>query len=506
MKPLSGPTVSRPVWLGHHADAGMDATSRRFDPRSRLTTTALGLAYAALGLPAAFPSNLHRVLYLRASLCTDGGAEDLVADQLGRLCVISRDRLLGGDFITALQASLGPGERLEIIKDRRHPGSSGMPDLDVDRRRLHQVDLALEASGFAIVPTSADRIGNGTPPSQPPSETPIEQPSPEIEQPSPEEDEEPVESVGNSRVRPSDTVIRILGVLSGLTMTALLVLLAGWVTEHNLVGQLFTESLWMSSGQPAGQTNKSFTAGQSSPAAEMTAGRETPAEGTSRFRPDRESTRPDGPTRTNSVSTLDRDPLTLGHRETNGPSEATATVRQGRRATAGDTVARPEDAGRSSRVAGAPADETDAPAKARADQGPSGGRPRLSATARAAPRASVKSEQVTGVRSAETATPDATPPRSEDPLRAKLVQGPVSRGWGDSYSVRLLTSTGQPVKVFGVTLVAHKADGSVEKIAMGALPELGMYRGTVPTGRASTVELRIRVHSGDKFVEIPLTP
>src|SRR5262245_2807470 len=284
MKPLSGPTVSRPVWLGHHADAGMDATSRRFDPRSRLTTTALGLAYAALGLPAAFPSNLHRVLYLRASLCTDGGAEDLVADRSGRLCVISRDRLVGGDFITALQASLGPGDRLEIIKDRRHPGSSGMPDLDVDRRRLHQLDLALEANGFAIVPTSADRIGDGSPPSQPPSEAPIEQPSPE-------EDEELVESVGNSRVRPSAAGIRILGVLNGLTMAALLVLLAGWITGHNLVGQLFTELL--SSGQPAGQTNERFAAGQLSPAAgETTAGAETQAEGTSRFhaRPEREPT------------------------------------------------------------------------------------------------------------------------------------------------------------------------------------------------------------------------
>jgi len=116
----------------------------------------------------------------------------------------------------------------------------------------------------------------------------------------------------------------------------------------------------------------------------------------------------------------------------------------------------------------------------------------------------VKSEQVTGGPSAETATPD--PPRSADSLRAKLVLGPVPRGWGDSYSVRLLTSTGQPVEVSGVMLVAHKADGSVEKIGMGALPEPGMYRGTVPTGSATTVDLRIRVHTGDKFVEIPLTP
>jgi len=51
------------------------------------------------------------------------------------------------------------------------------------------------------------------------------------------------------------------------------------------------------------------------------------------------------------------------------------------------------------------------------------------------------------------------------------------------------------------------ADGSVETSAMGALPEPGMHRGTVPTGRGTPVELRVRVGTADdKFVEIPVTP
>jgi hypothetical protein len=56
-----------------------------------------------------------------------------------------------------------------------------------------------------------------------------------------------------------------------------------------------------------------------------------------------------------------------------------------------------------------------------------------------------------------------------------------------------------------VVLVAHMADGTVENVAMGALPELGTYRGTVPTGRSTPVDLRVRVSTGERFVEIPVS-
>lgn len=103
-----------------------------------------------------------------------------------------------------------------------------------------------------------------------------------------------------------------------------------------------------------------------------------------------------------------------------------------------------------------------------------------------------------------------------DQLRAELAHKPQSVGWGDSYAVRLLNSAGQPMQVFGVLLVAHMADGSVEETAMGTLAEPGVrtwvsrvYRGTVPTGRSMPVDLRVRVRfrvgAGDKFVEIPVT-
>jgi hypothetical protein len=57
-----------------------------------------------------------------------------------------------------------------------------------------------------------------------------------------------------------------------------------------------------------------------------------------------------------------------------------------------------------------------------------------------------------------------------------------------------------------VVLVAQMADGTVENIPMGALPERGTYRGTVPTSRSNPVNLRVRVSTGDKTVEVPVRP
>jgi len=71
--------------------------------------------------------------------------------------------------------------------------------------------------------------------------------------------------------------------------------------------------------------------------------------------------------------------------------------------------------------------------------------------------------------------------------------------------VRLLDPAGRPMVVAGVSLVARMADGTVENIAMGALPEPGTYRGTVPTGRSTPVDLRIRVTTGDESVEVPVS-
>jgi hypothetical protein len=219
-------------------------------------------------------------------------------------------------------------------------------------------------------------------------------------------------------------MIRVLGVLSGLTMAALVLSLAGWITGQHLISQLLTAPPWSGPGQPAEQPNESPTDGQLLPAVNERPVTKTPKEST-----------PARPASASSVSLLNGDRLT-SQRE--------------RAATPRDTGGRGEEVS-------------------------------------SAPRA-------------------PTPTQSGGPYRAELMRGPVSRGWGDSYAVRLLSSAGQPVKLSGVLLVAHMADGSVETIAMGALPEPGMYRGTVPTGRSTPIDLRVRVRTGDKFIQIPLTP
>jgi hypothetical protein len=93
-----------------------------------------------------------------------------------------------------------------------------------------------------------------------------------------------------------------------------------------------------------------------------------------------------------------------------------------------------------------------------------------------------------------------------DPQRAELVGAPVSRGWGDSYAVRVLDSAGRPMVDANVLLVARMADGTVENIAMGALTEPGTYRGTVPTNHSTPVDLRVRVTTHGGFAEIPVRP
>jgi len=245
--------------------------------------------------------------------------------------------------------------------------------------------------------------------------------------------------------------IRVLGILSGLTMTVLALSLAGWITGKNLLGELFAEPPWFNPHQSARQTKES-------------------------------------PANTFSLSPPDGDGSSAGRRDT--------------------IVLRPDVPGGTPHVI----DEgTGAPPKAGAREGASGGGLTLSGTARPAPTASVPPKQAAStLLSAETATSEATSTPLESSLRAELLHEPVRRESGNSYSVRLLNSTGQPMLLFGVLLVARMTDGSVEETAMGALAEPGVYRGTMPIVRSTPVDLRVRVRvrvpTGDRFVEVPLTP
>ena len=91
-----------------------------------------------------------------------------------------------------------------------------------------------------------------------------------------------------------------------------------------------------------------------------------------------------------------------------------------------------------------------------------------------------------------------------DEPRAELARKPQSVGWGDSYAVRLSTSSGRPMVVSRILLIAHMGDGTVENVAMGALPQRGIYRATVPTRRSAPISLQVRVSYGEKWVEVPV--
>ena len=420
-----------------------------------------------------------------------------MAHQPTRLCIVSRDRLRSGDFIAALRASLRPEDQLEIIMDRRHGGSSGKSDPKEDRRRQLRVDLALEADGFAIVPASVDQTKHRTALSLLLPEAPIERLSPEDA-----EDEERLESILSFKRRRSGRLIpKLLAVLIGVTLAAFALSPAGQNLGKSLMSRVFQGSPPPSGdlSQPPVQTNEASTVAQLPAVTEEPGVAETQAARTETpppARPASESPSPGGPASTKAVSPRDADRLTATPRETSIPPQETGT-------TSRETGTSPEETSTPARDASTPPKQTSAPPKAATGQGGSV-RPRPSATVRPSPSASAPS--VASAPPPEAATPKATPPRFEGSPRVELVREPVSRGWGESYAVRLLDPAGRPMAGADVVLVAQMADGTVENIPMGALPEPGTYRGTVPTGRSAPVDLRVRVSTGDKVVEVPVRP
>jgi hypothetical protein len=372
--------------------------------------------------------------------------------------------------------------------------------LKEDRRQRH-IDFALEANGFAIVPTAADSTEDETPPTRPLAEVPIEHLAPEHE-----ENQESIESIGGLQ-QSGRLIPTLLGILIGVTVAALLLSLAGANTGQSLVRQLFTGSPSGGSDEPAGLTDESFTPGQLQVVTEKPAVVKTrPARTETPPRPDGESPPTDDPASTKPLYPLGANKPTPTRRETSRLSEAADAASREPGTTAGEAGATAKQSSRPPRVADMPAGETGAPAKAGTDQVTSGGGSRFTATAKPSPEAPASSPRVASALSPEAATPKTAPAQLVHSPHAELVRRPVSRGWGDSYAVRLVDAAGRPMVVPSVWLVARMADGSVERVAMGALPEPGTYRGTVPTSRSTPVDLLVRVSTGDRFVEVPVKP
>jgi len=389
-----------------------------------------------------------------------------MAAQPARLCIISREPLQSAHFIAALQASLGPDDLLEIIFDRRHGGASGKADLTEDRRRQHKVAIALAVNGFAIVPTPGDPPEDRTWRPRPSLLSldlpPIERASPllgipPIEQSSAVDDDEdqgPERIANSQRRRPRTRIPKLFGLLIGVTLIALVLLLAGQLSGQSRLSQLLTDPL---RGRPERPPSQPVVA-EAPPAA-----------------------RPDS--------------------ETNAASEVAGTASQ-------EPSTAPNETSTATRGASAPADETGAPPHAGTGKDAPDARSGLApgATGRQGPSAPPRSSRVAGVPSPDAAASQATSTQVVEAQHAELVGAPISRGWGDSYAVRVLDSAGQPMVGAGVFLLARMADGTVENIPMGALTERGTYRGTVPTSRSTPVDFRVRVTTGGRSVEIPVRP
>jgi hypothetical protein len=423
-----------------------------------------------------------------------------MAVQRARLCIVSRDPLRSGELIEALQESLGPEETLEIIVDRRRDESPARPGLKEDRRNQRQVALSLKVHGFAIVPSSVN--------------PPIERFLP------PDDDESRLESIRDFQSRRPGTLIpKLIGVVTGVVVVVSALLLVGQLREYRHSNRPVTGSPSDRPDQPPGQSRETPAQTQIPAFTEVPKLPELPPAP----RPNTASPSVGGVDSTRPGSPRDADRITPRPRETSAPSEVTGTPSRELIVARGAASLPPKETSTSPSETSAPPSETssrsketstatanapavEANATPPADNGTAarGASPEPSAPARPSRNTAPPSNQVARVPSPEPATPKAAPPQSVGSPRAELVSGPVARGWGDSYAVRLSDPEGKPVVDATVLLIARMADGTVENIAMGALAEPGVYRGTVPTNQSTPVDLGVRVTTGGRSVEVPL--
>jgi len=429
-----------------------------------------------------------------------------VADQPTCLCIVSGERIRGDDFVAALRASLRPHDQLEIIVDRRCGEPMGEWERLKDRRHRPQVDAALRANGFAMVPAPASG-DDPTPPSRmrpaPPSgrlavdedeerleairdfkrerssslvaeddRTPLSRlvPSaPSGRRAFYDDDEERLEAIRDFKRDRSSGLVPwlVAGLVAVAIIVAFLLLPTGQSLRNNLV-QRFSPQAPAPSNQPA-QTADTSAATQA-PAAVT----ETPAP---------------APARAPGAETAPLD------RTTRGSASPGATATES--ATSGDT-----GAVTSPRESGTPPVESPAPSRAATGTG-SRARPSSREPVRPSP-STPPPREAASVSSPPEAVSRTIAPRFAGLPRVELIR--EASASGGAYAVRIADPAGKPLSDAEVLLIARMADGTLENVRMGFVPEQGTYRGMLPPVRSAPVDLRIRVITGDKRVEIPIGP
>ena len=441
-----------------------------------------------------------------------------MADQPKCLCIVARDRLRGSDFIAALGASLRPDDQLEIIVDRRSGEPSDDWDRAEDRRQRPQVDVALKANGFALVPApgprgermaaaertaeriaaverTAERIamagrtarGERTPlslllPSAPSSGLEPD----EHDEGEDDDDRERLEAIRSfKRERSRGLAPWLIAALAFVAAVVFILSPTGQTLRHSLVYRASSDAPASPSSPPA-QTSDAPAAPRA-PAADKPVPDKPVA-----AKPPAEKQAAEKPTADRSVAE------TAAGDKPGAEAPARAPARQ----EPSSLPSREGESATSAREARTPPVESGAPPRVAPG---SPGRER--ARAAEAPRPSVSEP---AARRTVTAGPPPAEPgsRLSSPRFAGLPRVELSREAGSpsgTYAVRIVDPAGKPLPDAEVLLLARMPDGTVENVRMSFYPDHGTYRGALPT-QSSPVDLRVRVITGDKRVEIPLGP
>ena len=462
-----------------------------------------------------------------------------MADQPTCLCIVSGERLRGGDFIAALRASLRPHDQLEIIVDRRCGEPVGEWERLEDRRHRPQVDAALRANGFAVIPAPSSREDRGafaehnafaersTSSERGPVSLllPAETSSRgddrgydrghdrEYDREY-DEDEERLEAIRDfKRERSSHLVPWLIAALVVVAALAFLLSPTGQTLRTNLAQRIWPASdQGNQTAQPSDDSSaprgpavaeRSTTAPARPPASEAPSaersGRGSAPSGAGAIEPAPPRDAGGADARESATGRENTVPRESSVRDSAPPREGTAPPRESR-VPPRESAAPRRNSGTLPRE-NAPI-ENDAPSRATTGAA-TRTRPRAGEPVRSGPSAPSPRETASVAPSPEAVSRTVGPRFAGLPRIELMREGGAS---GGSYSVRIADPAGKPLPDAEVLLIARMADGTTENVRMGFVPEHGTYRGMLPPVRSAPIDLRVRVITGDKRVEIPVGP
>ena len=384
-----------------------------------------------------------------------------MADHTRCLCIVSRDRLHGRDFLAAVQASVRPEDHLEVIVDRRRGEPSSQWHGAGDRRKRPHVDLALHADGVAIVPAAIPGDQRRPEPS------PRDQTSGQLVEDRLVGREIP-QNERSMRAERGPLSLRVPSRLDPQVARAPEDYQAERYEDHDDDDAEQLEAIQRFKRERSRRLLLPWTVAGLAVAAAAVVVLSPLAHSPKQIVAPRASS--EAPRSTDPAA--GGEPSSLSSRD----DASAASPRENREMSA----------------------ESSAPPAPQTATGTTAGRRAKSSVNEPAPRLAA-----------------SPPPRSEpmsrltSPRFAGLPRVDVSRERGSPtgiYSARIVDPAGRPLRDADVLLLARMSDGTVENVRMEFVPDRGTYRGALPPTRSSFVDLRVRVSTGDKRIEIPVEP